>query len=212
MTEPVGAPALVGVKREVASPFTSPRTPSTAAPELTIVVPTLNERDNVGPLIDQLDRLLVGVDWEAVFVDDESADGTAEHLRDLGRDDRRIRCIRRFGRRGLSSACIEGILSTSAQYIGVIDGDLQHDETLLLRMLDILKQEQIDLVVASRYLASGSADGLSNRRRVLSRAGVWLARVFLKSDITDPVSGFFMMRSEWWKRRRRAYRGSGQRF
>jgi len=196
MTEPVGAPALVGVKREVASPFTSPRTLSTAAPELTVVVPTLNERDNVGPLIDQLDRLLVGVDWEAVFVDDESADGTAEHLRDFGRDDRRIRCIRRFGRRGLSSACIEGILSTSAQYIAVIDGDLQHDETLLLRMLDILKQKEIDLVVASRYLASGSADGLSNRRRVLSRAGVWLARVLLKSDITDPVSGFFMMRSE----------------
>ena len=196
MTEPAGAPALVGVKREVASPFTSPRTLSTAAPELTVVVPTLNERDNVGPLIDQLDRLLVGVDWEAVFVDDESADGTAEHLRDFGRDDRRIRCIRRFGRRGLSSACIEGILSTSAQYIAVIDGDLQHDETLLLRMLDILKQKEIDLVVASRYLASGSADGLSNRRRVLSRAGVWLARVLLKSDITDPVSGFFMMRSE----------------
>ena len=196
MTEPVGAPTLVDAERDLASPAASPRTPSTAAPELTIVVPTLNERDNVGPLIDQLDRLLVGVDWEAVFVDDESADGTAEHLRDLGRDDRRIRCIRRFGRRGLSSACIEGILSTSAQYIGVIDGDLQHDETLLLRMLDILKQEQLDLVVASRYLASGSADGLSNRRRVLSRAGVWLARVFLKSDITDPVSGFFMMRSE----------------
>ena len=140
--------------------------------------------------------MLVGIDWEAVFVDDDSADGTAEHLGDLGRGDRRIRCIRRFGRRGLSSACIEGILSTSARYIAVIDGDLQHDETLLPRMLDILKQKQTDLVVASRYLASGAADGLSNRRRMLSRAGVWLARVLLKSDITDPVSGFFMMRSE----------------
>ena len=196
MTEPVGAPTLVDAERDLASPAASPRTPSTAAPELTIVVPTLNERENVGPLIGRLDRLLVGVDWEAVFVDDESADGTAEHLRDLGRDDRRIRCIRRFGRRGLSSACIEGILSTSARYIAVIDGDLQHDETLLPRMLDILKQKQTDLVVASRYLASGAADGLSNRRRMLSRVGVWLARVLLKSDITDPVSGFFMMRSE----------------
>jgi dolichol-phosphate mannosyltransferase len=169
---------------------------SKGGPELTIVVPTLNERDNVGPLIDRLDRVLVEVDWEAVFVDDDSADDTAEHLRDLGRTDRRIRCIRRFGRRGLSSACIEGILSTSARYIAVIDGDLQHDETLLPRMLDILKREQTDLVVASRYLASGAADGLSARRRMLSRAGVWLARVLLKSDITDPVSGFFMMRSE----------------
>ena len=117
-----------------------------------------------------------------------------EGLRDLGRTDRRIRCIRRFGRRGLSSACIEGILSTSARYIAVIDGDLQHDETLLPRMLDILKRERTDLVVASRYLASGAADGLPIRRHVLSRAEIWLARVLLKSEITDPVSGFFMIR------------------
>jgi len=196
MAAPAGLPPILGQERELASPATSRRMLSEAGPELTIVVPTLNERDNVGPLIDQLDRLLVGVDWEAVFVDDDSADGTAEHLRDFGRADRRIRCIRRFGRRGLSSACIEGILSTSAPYIAVIDGDLQHDETLLPRMLDILRREKTDLVVASRYLASGAADGLSSRRRVLSRAGVWLARMLLKSDITDPVSGFFMMRSE----------------
>jgi dolichol-phosphate mannosyltransferase len=188
--------AVVGRERELASSVTSRQTTSRAGPERTIVVPTLNEHDNVGPLIDRLDRLLEGVDWEAVFVDDDSADDTAAHLRDLGRTDRRIRCIRRFGRRGLSSACIEGILSTSARYIAVIDADLQHDETLLPRMLEILKREHTDLVVASRYLASGAPDGLSTRRRALSRAGVWLARVLLKSDITDPVSCFFMMRSE----------------
>jgi dolichol-phosphate mannosyltransferase len=196
MSPAASSAAVGGRERELASSVTSRRTTSGAGPELTIVVPTLNERDNVGPLIDRLDRLLEGVDWEAVFVDDNSADDTAAHLRDLGRTDRRIRCIRRFGRRGLSSACIEGILSTSARYVAVIDADLQHDETLLPRMLDILKREHTDLVVASRYLASGTADGLSTRRRALSRAGVWLARVLLKSDITDPVSGFFMMRSE----------------
>jgi dolichol-phosphate mannosyltransferase len=196
MSPAASSAAVGGRERELASSVTSRRTTSGAGPELTIVVPTLNERDNVSPLIDRLDRLLEGVDWEAVFVDDNSADDTAAHLRDLGRTDRRIRCIRRFGRRGLSSACIEGILSTSARYVAVIDADLQHDETLLPRMLDILKREHTDLVVASRYLASGTADGLSTRRRALSRAGVWLARVLLKSDITDPVSGFFMMRSE----------------
>ena len=110
MTAPASPPAIRGQERELAVLVKSPRMPSEAGPELTIVVPTLNERDNVGPLIDRLDRLLVGVDWEAVFVDDDSADETADHLRDLGRADRRIRCIRRFGRRGLSSACIEGIL------------------------------------------------------------------------------------------------------
>ena len=197
MSLPASSAAVVGRERALASSVTSRRTTSRAGPELTIVVPTLNERNNVGPLIDRLDRLLEGVDWEAVFVDDDSADETAEHLRDLGRTDRRIRCIRQFGRRGLSSACIEGILSTSARYIAVIDADLQHDEALLPRMLEILKRGQTDLVVASRYLASGAADGLSTkRRRALSRAGVRLARVLLKSDITDPVSGFFMMRSE----------------
>jgi dolichol-phosphate mannosyltransferase len=138
MSPPASSSTVVGREREIASSATARRKASKAGPELTIVVPTLNERDNVGPLIDRLDRMLGGVDWEAVFVDDDSADETAEHLRDLGRTDRRIRCIRRFGRRGLSSACIEGILSTSARYIAVIDADLQHDEALLPRMLEIL--------------------------------------------------------------------------
>lgn len=167
-----------------------------AAPELTIIVPTLNERDNVGPLIARLAELLDGVDWEAIFVDDDSADGTAERLRELGRVDRRIRCIRRIGRRGLSSACIEGMLSSSARYVAVIDGDLQHDESLLPRMLDTLQRQPVDLVVASRYMPAGAADGLSAPRRRLSLAGVWLARRLLKSDISDPVSGFFMIRRE----------------
>jgi dolichol-phosphate mannosyltransferase len=196
MTEPASPAGLLRPEGRPFAPTASMPTQPEAGPELTIVVPTLNERDNVGPLIERLDRLLEGVDWEAVFVDDDSPDGTAEHLRDLGRADRRVRCIRRVGRRGLSSACIEGILSTSARYIAVIDGDLQHDETLLPRMLEILKRQQTDIVVASRYAASGAADGLSAKRRMLSRAGARLARVLLKSAITDPVSGFFMMRSE----------------
>jgi dolichol-phosphate mannosyltransferase len=196
MTAPASSPAVLASQRgKLAGSVSSPWVQE-AGPEVTIVVPTLNERDNVSPLIDRLDRLLQGVDWEAVFVDDDSADNTAEHLRNLGRADRRIRCIRRFGRRGLSSACIEGILSTSAPYVAVIDGDLQHDEALLPGMLEILKRGETDLVVASRYFGAGAADGLSARRRVLSRAGVWLARVLLKADFTDPVSGFFMVRSE----------------
>jgi dolichol-phosphate mannosyltransferase len=174
----------------------SPVPPLQTAPELAVVVPTLNERTNVGPLIERLGDLLVGVDWEVVFVDDNSADGTSDYLRELGRVDRRVRCIRRIDRRGLSSACIEGILSTSARYIAVIDGDLQHDETLLPSMFDVLKHNANDLVVASRYLASGASDGLSPRRRLLSRAGAWLAQTMVKCKITDPVSGFFMMRSE----------------
>jgi dolichol-phosphate mannosyltransferase len=165
-------------------------------PELTIVVPTLNECTNVGPLIERLDDLLVGIEWEVVFVDDNSPDGTTDYLRELGRADRRVRCIRRIGRRGLSSACIEGMLSTSAPYIAVIDGDLQHDETLLPRMFDLLNCGVADVVVASRYTATGGADGLSPKRRQLSRAGAWLAQTMVKCKVTDPVSGFFMVRRE----------------
>lgn len=165
-------------------------------PELAVIVPTLNERTNIDPLVARLDDVLAGIAWEAIFVDDSSADGTAEYLRKLGRMDRRVRSIRRIGRRGLSSACIEGMLSTSAPYIAVIDADLQHDETLLPLMLDALKRNSNDLVVASRYVTSGAVDGLSSKRRLLSRAGAWLAQTMVKCKITDPVSGFFMMRSE----------------
>lgn len=186
----------LGEEREPPSPITGLHAIPERGPELTIVVPTLNERGNIGPLVERLGRLLDRVEWEVVFVDDDSSDGTAEHVRMLGRADRRIRCIRRVGRRGLSSACIEGMLSSSALYVAVIDGDLQHDEGLLPRMLDILQREPTDLVIASRYIPTGAADGLSARRQQLSRAGAWLARVLLKSNVSDSVSGFFMMRRE----------------
>jgi dolichol-phosphate mannosyltransferase len=189
-------PSAVNERQAVRRPPAPPRGAPLPAPELTIVVPTLNERDNVEPLIERLTELLNSIDWEVVFVDDDSPDGTADHVRRLARGDRRIRCIRRLGRRGLSSACIEGILSSSSPYVAVIDGDLQHDESLLPQMLEVLRRQPTNVVIASRYIPSGTADGLSPRRRRLSRAGVWLARALLKSEVSDPVSGFFMIRRE----------------
>ena len=180
---------------------TATDTPSPGGPELCVVVPTFNERDNIDILIERLDRVLQGIDWEVVFVDDDSPDGTARHVRALAERDRRTRCIRRIGRRGLSSACIEGMLSTSAPLIAVIDGDLQHDESLLPRMRDTLKQDlgqnSADVVIASRYVGTGSPEGLSSdRRRRLSVFGARLARRLVKADVADSVSGFFMLRRE----------------
>ncbi len=175
---------------------------SRGGPELCVVVPTFNESENVDILIQRLDRALHGIDWEVVFVDDNSPDGTARHVRALAERDRRTRCIRRIGRRGLSSACIEGMLSTSAPLIAVIDGDLQHDESLLPRMRDTLKQDAgredaADVVIASRYVGSGSPEGLSSdRRKRLSVFGARLARRLIKADVADSVSGFFMLRRE----------------
>jgi len=97
------------------------------------------------------------------------------------RADRRVRLVQRLGRRGLSSACVEGILSCSAPYIAVMDADLQHDETLLPRMLTLLKAEELDLVIRSRYAVGGSTGEWSRRRRLLSRLGSrgaqWLLRL-----------------------------------
>jgi dolichol-phosphate mannosyltransferase len=180
---------------------TATDTPSPGGPELCVVVPTFNERDNIDILIERLDRVLQGIDWEVVFVDDDSPDGTAQHVRALAERDRRTRCIRRIGRRGLSSACIEGMLSTSAPWIADNDGDLQHDESLLPRMRDTLKQDlgqnSADVVIASRYVGTGSPEGLSSdRRRRLSVFGARLARRLVKADVADSVSGFFMLRRD----------------
>ena len=162
--------------------------------DLTVVVPCYNERPNVAPLVAALDATLIGIAWEVVFVDDDSPDGTAAEARRLGRLDGRVRCIRRVGRRGLSSAVIEGALASSALFVAVMDGDLQHDETRLPVMLEALRSGQYDLAVASRHVAGGDAAGLASRwRHVLSDAGATLAQRFLPVKLSDPMSGFFML-------------------
>jgi dolichol-phosphate mannosyltransferase len=164
------------------------------APELTIVVPCYNERPNVAPLIEKLDATLFGIAWEVVFVDDNSPDGTTAEVRRIAQTDPRVRCIRRIVRRGLASAVIEGALSSSAQFVAVIDGDLQHDETKLPDMLAALRTGRYDLAVGSRHAEGGDASGLTNRwRHVLSDGGIWLAQLFLPVRLTDPMSGYFML-------------------
>ena len=165
-----------------------------AGAELSIVVPTFNERDNVAELVLRVSRVLGGGPWEIVFVDDDSPDGTADLIRELAQKNSRIRCLQRIGRRGLSSACIEGMLSSSAPYLAVIDGDLQHDEQLLPRMLEILKNEEIDIVVGSRYAPGGGIGDWDANRARISRIASRLSRVLVPADLCDPMSGFFMIR------------------
>lgn len=166
------------------------------APDLTVVVPTLNERENIPIMVERVASVLAGVAWEIIFVDDDSPDGTAAAARELGRQDARIRCIRRVGRRGLAGACIEGMLASQARYVAVMDADLQHDEAVLADMLVLLKAGDHDLVIGSRYLAEGSAEGLSRSRLASSHLGGLLARKILALPVTDPMSGFFMLRRE----------------
>jgi len=167
-----------------------------AGAELTIIVPTRNERDNIGPLVDRLRIVLAGVAWEVVFADDDSTDGTIDEIRRVARADRRVRLLHRIGRRGLSSACIEGVQASAAPYIGIMDADMQHDEALLPHMLTVLKDEPIDLVVGSRYVAGGGVGDWDTTRANISGVATRLGRLVLKSDVADPMSGFFMMRRD----------------
>src|SRR5664279_1747496 len=165
-------------------------------PELSIIVPTFNEKDNVAELIGRLILCLGERRWEVLFVDDDSPDGTAEAVRGHAAADSRIRCLTRIGRRGLSSACVEGMLATTAPYLAVIDADLQHDERLLPEMLDLLKQGDTDIVIGSRYAAGGDISDWDARRARMSRIAVRLSRVLVPAELTDPMSGFFMMRRD----------------
>jgi dolichol-phosphate mannosyltransferase len=165
--------------------------------ELSIVLPTFKERDNVAELVRRLDAALAGVAWEAIFVDDNSPDGTAEAAKAIAARDARVRCLRRVGRRGLAGACIEGILSSSAPFVAVMDADLQHDETVLAAMLATLRGGGADLVAATRYVDGGSAEGLGNKTRgQLSGLATTLTRKILAVPLSDPMSGFFMLRRE----------------
>lgn len=164
--------------------------------ELTIVVPTLRERNNVSPLVECMCKALPSIVWEVIFVDDNSGDGTADEVWNLGRSDRRVRCMKRIGRRGLSSACIEGMLATGAPFIAVMDADLQHDPTLLAPMLDVLRKNQADMVIASRYTAGGSVGNWEPSRVRISLFATRLARLITKQRVSDPMSGYFMLRRE----------------
>lgn len=166
------------------------------SPELSVVVPTFKESANVPELVRRLDRTLDGIAWEAIFVDDDSPDGTWQVVKDISRRDPRVRCIRRVGRRGLAGACIEGMLSSAAPTVAVMDADLQHDESLLPKMLDAIRGGA-ELVVGSRYVEGGSqGDGFSRLRAWGSETATGLARRFLAIDLSDPMSGFFMIRRD----------------
>lgn len=170
--------------------------PNIRAPLLAVVIPTRDEQGNIEPLYHRLCAALDGIAWEAIFVDDDSADGTAQAVRDLAARDSRVRLIWRIGRRGLASACVEGIQATTAPFIAIQDADLQHDETLLPRMFETLQKEPIDVVVGSRYAEGGGVGDWARPRARLSTLAVSLGQKLLGVEVADPMSGFFMLRRD----------------
>ena len=162
---------------------------------LTVVIPTFNEAGNVEPLLERIGIALMGVEWEAIFVDDGSKDGTAELVTEIAQSDRRVRLIRRIGRRGLSSAVVEGALASTAPVIAVIDADLQHDEKILPDLYRAVADGK-ELAIGTRYAANGSTGEWDKNRLKISRFATALAGPIMKTPLSDPMSGFFAVRRD----------------
>jgi len=163
---------------------------------VTIVIPTYNERANIAPLVERLSPLLSEFIWEIIFVDDDSPDGTAAAVADVGRGGGPVRCIRRLGRRGLSSAVVEGALAARYDLIAVMDADFQHDESVLPAMLHRIAKADVDLVVGSR-LAEGGGFGDWNKTRLrMSDFATRLSRLLVGDQVSDPMSGFFVIKRD----------------
>jgi dolichol-phosphate mannosyltransferase len=165
--------------------------------QLAIILPTLNERGNLRGLAQRLSAALQGIEWEAIIVDDNSQDGTADEARAISSENPRIRCIQRIGRRGLASATIEGMCATVAPVVAVKDADHQHDPALLPNMLDAIESGTFDLAYASRFADGASTEkwGWPDRVRASGLANA-LARRVTGVELSDPMSGYFMMRAE----------------
>lgn len=182
---------------------------ASGALELSIVVPTFNERENVIPLLERLRVALAGTIYEVVFVDDDSPDGTAELVREIGRTEPRVRVIQRIGRRGLASAGLEGMLSSSAAYLAMMDADLQHDESLLPRMLEKIRAGDYDLVIGSRNIEGGGMGEFTRERVTLSQWGRRVSKLASKHELSDPMSGYFMLTRKFFAEVMRRTTGVG---
>ncbi len=177
------------------SPTASPSSPLRTRPRLSVVIPTYCEAGNIAAMIAALDAALAGIRWEVIFVDDDSPDGTMSVVRSVGEHDDRVRAMRRVGRRGLAGAVIEGMLAAGADVVAVVDADLQHDEKLLPDMLREIESGKSDLVIGTRYDQSGDArEGFSATRRLSSALATGLTNVLLRTNVSDPMSGFFMLK------------------
>jgi dolichol-phosphate mannosyltransferase len=163
-------------------------------PDVSIIAPSYNERSNMRSLAAAVAKAMSGLSYELIIVDDDSPDGTYLEVAQLAMEGAPIRCIRRVGRRGLSSAVVEGAISARSDFIAVIDADMQHDESIIPSMLHILRTTEADIVVGSRYVEGGGVGEWNQRRKLMSSLATWASRMLIGVTVSDPMSGFFMTR------------------
>lgn len=162
--------------------------------DIAVIVPTYNELENIVPFLERAREAWQHLQWEVIFVDDDSPDGTADLVRQIAQVDPRVRVVQRLGRHGLSSACVEGMMAAAAPVVVVMDADLQHDEKILPEMYRRLIEEDLELVIATRNAEGGNKDDFGAGRTLLSDLGSRLSRVAVKTPLSDPMSGYFMLR------------------
>jgi dolichol-phosphate mannosyltransferase len=188
---------MVGVVKD--SPAQAGATTKYPLLELSVVIPTYKERQNVAPLVASLEAALQGINWEVIFVDDHSPDHTADAIRELALTNPQVRILERIGRRGLSSACIEGMMASPAPCLAVMDADMQHDETVLPEMLRLLQSRKLDVVIGSRRIAGGRMGEFAKKRARLSDLGSRVSKLVCHCDVSDPMSGFFVVDSRFFR-------------
>jgi dolichol-phosphate mannosyltransferase len=162
-------------------------------PELGMVLPSYDERGNIVPVLTLLRKALRGIRYEVILVDDDSEDGTADHARAIAANFPELRVIQRINRSGLASACLEGMMASHAPYLAIMDCDLQHDEQILPEMLSTLKRDHLDIVIGTRHAGGGGVGEFAAGRQLISNAGRWLSQLILKENVSDPMSGFFVL-------------------
>jgi dolichol-phosphate mannosyltransferase len=163
--------------------------------KLSVISPTYNESDNVGPLIAELEKILQGIDYEILISDDDSPDLTWARVEEIGRHNPRVRALRRTSNRGLGPSVVDGFSAATGEAVACIDADLQHDPTILPQMLKEL-MNGANLVVATRYMPGGGTANWGIIRRFGSWGCTKLAQWLLGVELRDPMSGFFMMRRD----------------
>lgn len=166
--------------------------------EISIVVPTYNERENIENLLHAISKTLEGYDYEIIVVDDNSPDGTARIVQEYAAEVDRIKLLLRSGKLGLGSAILDGFRMAKGNYFLMIDADLSHRPEDIKRLID--NRKGADIVIGSRYIKGGKIIGWPMKRRIISRSAVGLAKNLFNLKVKDPVSGFALYKKEIFER------------
>ena len=146
---------------------------------VSVIIPTFNEAENILKVINEVEDSLQGHDYEIIVVDDNSPDGTSDLVKKYSKRNSKVSCIKRTWKKGLSSAVVEGVALSSKEHICVMDGDGQHNPQDLSKFINEFENQELDLVIGSRFIGKKNTEGLSSSRNELSRFGIKITNFFL---------------------------------